>query len=176
MKKVQTNSSGFALVELLLIILVFAVVVGVGVHFINARKDNKTAATTPVAVTSVKPTTNTTKTEDKKYLPITEWGVKGVDNGLYHLSYEINMPGSFTYALFNSTELAALGGDCAKAGAAGSITRYSNVNAYDTKIGEYYYGFSSLNGPGCGGGTAGAALQQKTNDALKVLFDSLTAI
>jgi hypothetical protein len=73
MKKPKNNQSGFGAAKLILIVVVVALLVGLGYMFYKNQKK-----VTPVAITTktnTTPVTSPTKTE-QKYLVVTEWGIK----------------------------------------------------------------------------------------------------
>lgn len=90
MNKKQSQAGSSHLI--LIIVLVVVVLGALGYIYWTNYTKSKTTTTPTVSNSSIPSKTSTismTTADDEKYFAITEWGIKGVYDGKYNLSYEV---------------------------------------------------------------------------------------
>jgi hypothetical protein len=187
------KNSGFAAIEGLLILIIFAVIGGVGWYVIHTKHQtdkilsqaNKISLQVPVK-----------KTGQQRYFTIKEWGVKGPESASFRLQYKIVNFAGIPEAEFTSTELLKAGGsDCEARG--GTISQYDGADStglntinpnetveqaaqnghitYYALVNDKYYVYHSPQSA-CADPKKIQTLQTDTNGAVRALTEGLRAI
>lgn len=164
MKKI--TNSGFAVIELFLVLILLAILGFTGLYVVHARNNSnktldaaKSTANTSTATTPKKTataTSTTAPTSKQKYLTITEWGVKIPYGTDYTFSYSL----TGAYAGVTTDQLLAADTNCSAAQAALGLIQRATANdaveedgttaaqaaaagVANAHIGQYYYFYSS---------------------------------
>jgi Tfp pilus assembly protein FimT len=194
-KAKDINQSGFALIEAFLILVIIAVISGVGWYALHTKHQTDKILSQADQVSKSTSVSNS-KSSANNFFTISQWGVKGPGGSKVTLQYEIASDNGIPEANFTSKELVAKGGsDCIDG--AGSILRYKGSDTiYDesgldselvsqaavdgkigkfTKVGDYYYMFRSVQSP-CADPDKIGNLESDTIDAVRTLTDNLSAV
>lgn len=136
MNKIR-KENGFSAVEGLLIVIIIAMIAGVGYYVWHANKTandtlssaNQVAQNSP-AVKGTKKSTSTAPSSNNSYFVVNEWGVRAPYSGSLHLSYTFKHDtGTVTYVALSSSELNAEGSTCASDPTyGGTIERYLSTD------------------------------------------------
>ncbi len=171
MKKLLSNQKGFGALEVIIVIVVFAIIGGVG-FFVLQRSSDKRQTTSSSQVNSPVASSGT----PQQYLDIKSWGVK-MKNDATLDKVSFTMPDANTVSLDSALE-DTIPQSCG-GGHHGSFSIVRNtkdtldgsVSSY-TQIGNYYYRFVYPQ-IGCDADTAGVTTKLTTS--YKSLFTSLQA-
>jgi prepilin-type N-terminal cleavage/methylation domain-containing protein len=167
MNRLNKNQSGFGAIELILVLVIVALISGVGYFVYQSKKNtDKTLASTsssegtPQKSTTTKPTTtNTSQSNSASYLVIKEWGVEiplTTDiKDAYYAKLKNDTFSEENYAI-GTKSLTELDANCAAENLSVSIILRQTVLEHDAnakkndpmnspvytiKIGNYYYGY-----------------------------------
>jgi hypothetical protein len=189
----KKNQYGFAAVEAVIIVVVLAVVAGLGwyVYKSNQKDDKKTTTSqndSDTADTKNPGTNQESDVKDGNYVTISAWGVRAPYEGEQKLTYKLSDDKRIAY--FGSEQLTALDAACSTARGGGMIQRFASsdrtwvdgsgptaeeaakTDSSYQKVGNYYYHFTHEQS-GCGDTDKTAALQQQVNDLVKTLTSKL---
>lgn len=140
MSKQQPNQKGFALVESLLILIIFLLIGFVGYYVWHSRNsDNKSLDTSSKTTDSVgrdktnkKPAVKAEPAVNIGYLTIKEWGIRARYNGKLDLLYKTKPEIGSNSVFFSSRQLEAAATEpesiCSSGDYGGVITRYKSTD------------------------------------------------
>lgn len=200
MNKVSNDQRGFSALETILLLIIVAIIAGVGGYVLHAN--NKAGST----INAANKSSSTTAKSDSQVLDIKEWNVKmTLPTGLKDLTYELTEPTTSTayggangdqpyevtnpaYVKLISPQLKGKPSSCtdetSTSGEFSSIDRSStdpNSQPHDGQltadnlrhIGKYYYVLSQPNGLSCQSSDALKDLEGKQTDLAKQAFKTL---